>query len=378
MNSIDGEDRRPVAGDAESTAFPRCGETQADGAVSSASSGSSGSSGSPGSSGSAVSARDGRTGRASRGGASCTVESTTEDGGADAEASRRHVTSLGFALCFTGVIFLAEVIGAAFTQSLALFVDAGHMLTDLSVLVASTVTAILMRRRPDSRHTWGWRRLEIITAAGGALVLLFVGLYSIVQAVLRLSGASSDAIRDPQVLLVFGIIGLLANLASLGTLLRSRDDNMNLRAAFLEVCNDALGSVAVVVSAIVLLVTGWDGFDAVAGGIIAVMIVPRSVKLLRGSVRVLLEEAPNGIDASDVAEHLSKVEGVRAVHHIHISAVSSDLVRLTAHVAVDGSMTIGQSAQLIRTLQHCASEHLPVRIEHCTFQLEPCQEPDEG
>lgn len=304
-----------------------------------------------------------------------TARSQTAQGGAPGEDRRRqeraHVRQLKLSLLFTGIIFVAEIVGAAFTQSLALFVDVGHMLTDVSVLVASLVAAILMQRKPDSRHTWGWRRLEVVTAAGGAIVLFFVGLYSIVQAVMRLTGAVADTVNSPRLLLVFGIIGLLANLASIVTLVGSHDDNMNLRAAFLEVCNDALGSVVVIISSVVLLCTGWDGFDAIAGGVIALMIVPRALKLLRDSMRVLLEEAPAGVDADCVVEHLSKVEGVVAIHDVHVSAVSSDLVRLTAHVVVDGSMTVAESADLIRRMTTCASEHFPVSIEHCTFQLEP-------
>jgi cobalt-zinc-cadmium efflux system protein len=300
----------------------------------------------------------------------------TDAHGFNAQA-RDHVRRLRLTLVFTGIIFVAEVAGAAFTQSLALFVDAGHMLTDVSVLVASLTAAVLMQRKPDSRHTWGWRRLEVITAAGGALVLLFVGLYSLVQAVLRLTGSVADTVNDPVMLLVFGIVGLLANAASIVTLASSHGDNMNVRAAFLEVCNDALGSVAVVVSSTVLLCTGWDGFDAIAGGVIALLIVPRALKLLRDSVRVLLEEAPAGVDAASVVTHLSGVEGVVAIHDVHVSAVSSDLVRLTAHVVVDAHMTVGQSAELIRRLTTCAAEHFPVSIEHCTFQLEPADYEDE-
>ncbi len=300
----------------------------------------------------------------------------TDAHGFNAQA-RDHVRRLRLTLAFTSIIFVAEVAGAAFTQSLALFVDAGHMLTDVSVLVASLTAAVLMQRKPDSRHTWGWRRLEVITAAGGALVLLFVGLYSLVQAVLRLTGSVADTVNDPVMLLVFGIVGLLANAASIVTLASSHGDNMNVRAAFLEVCNDALGSVAVVVSSTVLLCTGWDGFDAIAGGVIALLIVPRALKLLRDSVRVLLEEAPAGVDAASVVTHLSGVEGVVAIHDVHVSAVSSDLVRLTAHVVVDAHMTVGQSAELIRRLTTCAAEHFPVSIEHCTFQLEPADYEDE-
>lgn len=287
------------------------------------------------------------------------------------ELSRKHVRQLRLTLTYTSTILVAEVVGAAVTQSLALLVDAGHMLTDVLVLVASLTTAILMRRKPDSRHTWGWKRLEVVTAAGGALVLGFVGLYSIVQAVLRLTGATSDEVSDPTLLLVFGLIGLAANVASIFTLASSHGDNMNLKAAFLEVCNDALGSVAVVVSAIVLLVTGWGGVDSIAGGVIALMIVPRAFKLLKDSMRVLLEEAPNGVGSEEAAAHLTKVEGVEGIHDVHVSTVSSDMIRLTAHVEVDPAMTVGESEKLVERLEHCAEEHFPVRIDHCTFQLEP-------
>lgn len=286
-------------------------------------------------------------------------------------SARSHQRRLAFTLSFTSLVLVAEVVGAYITGSLALLVDAGHMLTDVAVLTASLVTATLMRRRPTNEKTWGWARLEVITAAAGAAVLLAVGCYALVEAVLRLSNPAADGVQDLGLLLFFGILGLLSNIASIVVLAAQHNDNMNMRAAFLEVMNDALGSVAVVISAVVMLTTGWSGFDAVAGAAIALLIVPRSIKLLIDSLRVLLEETPKGLDLEAVKEHLEHVDHVVLVHDLHAGTVASGLPRLTAHVVVDSGLSMKDASRVLASMQECLREHFPVSIEHTTFQLEP-------
>lgn len=203
-------------------------------------------------------------------------EMAHEHSHAPVNGTEGHFKRLIVTLALTATILVAEVVGAALTGSLALLVDAGHMTTDVAVLTASTVTAALMRRKPDKSKTWGWARLEIITAAGGGLVLMFVGLYALIEAVLRLTGVESESVHDVRLLLFFGILGLASNIGSMFVLRAQSNDNMNMRAAFLEVCNDALGSVAVIISSIVLMCTGWSGFDAIAGALIALLMIPRA------------------------------------------------------------------------------------------------------
>lgn len=282
-----------------------------------------------------------------------------------------HQRSLVTALSLTCVVFLAEIVGAVITGSLALLVDAGHMLTDVSVLVASTATAVLMRRKPDNVRTWGWARLEVVTAAAGSMVLLFVGLYAFVEAGMRLFGGSDDGVQDAGLLLLFGLLGLAANLGSLVVLASQKHDNMNMRAAFLEAMNDALGSVAVVVSAVVIMGTGWRDFDAVAGGVIALAMVPRAVSLLHHAVSVLLEETPEGLDLNKVRQHMESVPHVLAVHDLHASTVSTGMPIVMAHVVVDPGLTMQQAAQILERLQNCLLGHFPISIPHTTFQLEP-------
>ena len=282
-----------------------------------------------------------------------------------------HRRQLLTTLALTGSVFVAEVVGALVTRSLALLVDAGHMMTDMAVLIASTVTAVLMDRRPTNRRTWGWSRLEVITAAGGALVLLAVGIYAIVEAVLRLWSPGRDQVHQQGLLLFFGLLGLAANVGSILVLASGHKDNLNMRAAFLEVVNDALGSVAVLVSAVVMMITGWAGFDAVAGGLIALLMIPRAIKLLASSVSVLLEETPADLDMAKVRKHLEGVPGVLEVHDLHANSVSTGLPQLTAHVVVRQGTTAVESERILTSMQRCLRNHFPVSVEHTTFQIEP-------
>ena len=279
-----------------------------------------------------------------------------------------HQRRLIATLTVTGSVFLIEMVSAVLTGSLALLVDAGHMLTDMSVLAASTITAILMRRKPNNTRTWGWARLEVLTAAAGAVVLLIVGIYALVEAGMRLFGGSKAEIG---LLLFAGNLGLAANIISIFILASQREDNMNMKAAFLEVMNDALGSVAVVASALVMIPTGWNGFDAVAGAVIALMMIPRAIKLLHNAVKVLLEETPDGLDLDKVREHLEDVPHVLAVHDLHASTVSTGMPILMAHVVVDKDLTMEDAATILTQLQDCLREHFPVSVPHTTFQLEP-------
>ena len=295
---------------------------------------------------------------------------SAHEGGVQSGGSA-HRRQLLTTLALTGSVFVAEVVGALVTRSLALLVDAGHMMTDMAVLIASTVTAVLMERRPTNRRTWGWSRLEVITAAGGALVLLAVGIYAIVEAVLRLWSPGRDQVHQQGLLLFFGILGLAANVGSILVLASGHKDNLNMRAAFLEVVNDALGSVAVLVSAVVMMLTGWAGFDAVAGALIALLMIPRAIKLLASSVSVLLEETPADLDMAKVRKHLEGVPGVLEVHDLHANSVSTGLPQLTAHVVVRQGTTAVESERILTSMQRCLRDHFPVSVEHTTFQIEP-------
>lgn len=290
---------------------------------------------------------------------------------ADEHQAKEHQRTLTISLALTCSVFIAELIGVVLTGSLALLVDVGHMLTDVSVLIASTITAALMRRRPTANKTWGWARLEIITAAAGSTVLMLVGIYAVVESGLRLFDVQGAELHDVRLMLIFGLIGLCANIASLLILRSSHNDNLNMRAAFLEVMNDALGSVGVIAAAIVVMITGWDKADAVAGGIIAILMIPRALRIISKSMKVLLEETPHGLDLRVVRNHLDRVPGVIAVHDLHASTVATGMTQLSAHIVVKTDLSDAERAQILRSMQLCLRTHFPVSIDHTTFQIEP-------
>ena len=282
--------------------------------------------------------------------------------------SEAHRGRLATALAITVVILLAEIVGAALTGSLALVVDAGHMLTDAGGLAIALAAAALAQRAPTSRRTWGYGRAEVLAATAQAAILLAVGLFVLVQGIQRLI---QPAPIESNQLLLFGIIGLVGNIASIIVLSSRRSANFNLRAAFLEVVNDALGSLAVIAASIVIALTGWTRADAVAALLIGALILPRSLVLLKETVDVLLESTPRGLDLNSVRKHLLEQPHVRAVHDLHATQIATGLPVLTAHVVVDDSCFYdGHASALLDDLQACVAEHFSVAIEHSTFQLE--------
>ena len=286
------------------------------------------------------------------------------DHGAGANRAR-----LGTALALTGVVVVAQAVGAVVTGSLALLVDTAHMLTDTVGLGMALVASVLMTRPATDRHTWGLRRAEVIAALAQAALLLAVGGFALVEGVRRLVTPTDVPSTS---LLVFGVVGLVANLVALVVLTGGRRSNLNMRAAYLEVANDALGSVAVIVSAVLIAAFGWVRADSVAGLLIALLILPRTLLLLRDSTRVLLESVPPGLDLADVRRHILEVRHVVDVHDLHVTRVSSDLPVLTAHVTMQRAcFESGHSGEVLRELQECVAEHFDVAIEHSTFQIEP-------
>lgn len=277
--------------------------------------------------------------------------------------------ALLIAFCISATILLAEVVGAVVTGSLALLVDAGHMVVDTGGLGIGLVATRLARRSPTTQRTWGFQRAEVLGATAQAAILLAVGVFVIISAIQRLF-VPEEIHSGP--LLVFGIIGLVGNLVAYGVLLRASGEGFTSRAARLEVLNDTLGSVAVIVAAVVLMLTGWERADSVAAILIGLLILPRAIRLLRETANVLLESTPPGLDLDDVRGHILELEHVIAVHDLHATLVATGVPNLTAHVVVDDEcFSTAHAPRILDELQQCVAEHFDVPVEHSTFQLEP-------
>lgn len=239
---------------------------------------------------------------------------------------------LALALGITLTVLVVELVGLALTGSLALLADAGHLVTDVLGLTAALIAAALAQRPPSSRRTYGLGRAEVLAAAFNSLLLLAVAGYVAVTAVRRLSDPP-DVPGIP--LLVVGALGLAGNLLALAVLAGGDRKSLNLRGALLEVLGDALGSVAVLVAATVVLATGWAAADPVASLAIAALIVPRALSLLGQAGHVLLEGVPPELDAAEVDRVLRAVPGVRDVHDLHLWTITSGRHAASAHLVVD-------------------------------------------
>ena len=274
-------------------------------------------------------------------------------------------TRLGWALTVTGAVVVAELLGAFWSGSLSLAADAGHMVVDASGLVIALIAAHLTRLPRDDKRTWGWARSEVLAAA------LQAGMLLIICAIVAWEGAWR-LLSPPEVeagpMLLVGIIGLAANVVSLAILAGGRDANLNMKAAFLEVANDALGSLAVIAAAGAKWAFGWTRADAIASLLLAVLMAPRALTLLRRSVAILMEQAPTSVDVRQLRAHMMDVDGVLDVHDLHVAAVSSHLVTVTAHVTVTHEADGPMRDRIVHELGECACHHFP--IAHSTFQLE--------
>ncbi|MBA2463416.1 MAG: cation transporter [Nocardioidaceae bacterium] len=274
---------------------------------------------------------------------------------------------LRIVLVVTVTVVVVELVGAWRSGSLALLADAGHMVTD-AVAVALALSASYVATLPaTSRRTFGYHRAEILAALVNAVVLLGVCGYLVWEGVRRL--------LDPEPveagpMLVFAVVGLLANLVSL-LLLHSRStESLNMRGAYLEVLSDLVGSVLVVMAAGVMMLTGFERADPIASLVIAALVLPRSYSLLRDAVEVLLETTPGGLDLDDVRDHLEEVPGVVDVHDLHAWTITSGMPMLSAHVAVTEEMLAERGVgPMLDEFSECVAEHFD--IEHATFQIEP-------
>jgi len=287
------------------------------------------------------------------------------DGHAGGRAADR--SRLALVLGVTVTVIVVEVVGAWLSGSLALLADAGHMLTDAAAVALALSASYVATLAPSSRRTFGFHRAEILAALLNAVILLVVCTFLVWSGVRRLLDPTPV---DAGLMLVFALVGLAANAASLAILARRRASSLNMRGAYLEVLSDLLGSVGVVAAAGVILTTGFVRADPIASLLIAAIIVPRSFSLLREAVDVLLEASPRNIDLDEVRAHLAQVPGVVDVHDLHAWTITSGMPVLSVHVTVtDACLDERGVGALLDELSACVAEHFAV--DHATFQVEP-------
>lgn len=288
-------------------------------------------------------------------------------GSASATAGQRHRGRLVAALAIALGVMTVEVVVGLVTGSTALLADAGHMLTDAAGLAIALAATWIAARPASARWTFGFQRAEILAALVNGVVLSVVGVLALITGLTRL-GTPHPV--EPLPVLLAGALGLVANVIGLRLLHAGSRESLNVRGAYLEVLGDLLGSIAVVISAVVIAVTGWERADAVATLAIGLLILPRAASLLAQVARVLLEGAPEELAVASVRDHLESAPGVVAVHDLHAWTITSGVPVLSAHIVVDDdAVTPEGMCAVLDSFRACLAEHFD--LEHSTLQIEP-------
>ncbi len=283
-------------------------------------------------------------------------------GGSAGTAAGRHKSRLAMAFGLTFTFMLAEVIGGLWTGSLALLADAAHMLTDAGGLALALVAIRFAEKPATPQRTFGYVRMEILSALANAVVLLLLTIYILYEAYQRF--------LDPPPLLggpmlAVAVVGLIVNLISMKLLTGGSSESLNVKGAYFEVLSDMLGSLGVIIAAVIVMTTGWTLADPIVGAGIGLFIVPRTWILLKQAVHILMEGTPPKVDIARLEKSLLALPGVTAVHDLHVWTLTSGLDAMSAHIVVadmaQGRETLVQASRLLA--EEFGLKHTTIQIE---------------
>ena len=236
---------------------------------------------------------------------------------------------LTIALILTSTFLVIEVIAGLITQSLALLSDAAHMFTDAAALAIALAAIQIAKRPADNKRTFGYQRFEILAALFNASMLFFVAMYILYEAYQRFT-------QPPEIqsigMLVVASIGLVINLISMKILMSSATESLNMKGAYLEVLSDALGSVGVIIGAVIIYFTNWYWVDTIIAVAIGFWVLPRTWILLKQSINILLEGVPEEVDIEKLRNDLLALDGVESIHQLKVWAITSKNIHLTVHL----------------------------------------------
>ena len=284
-------------------------------------------------------------------------------GGGHSHGAGANKGALWVVLALTLTYMFAQIAGGLLTGSLALLADAAHMASDNVALGLALFAFWLAERPPTPNRSFGYKRAEILAALFNGVTLVAVSIWIFYEAYERF--------RDPPEILggwmmAVAVVGLLVNVAGALILMRSAGENLNMQGAFRHVLADLLGSVGVILAALVILLTGWFYADPIISVVIGVLVVLSSWRLLRDSVNILLEGSPPGIDARKVGERMVDVKGVDEVHDLHVWEITSGFPALAAHVLVGHDQNCHERRREIEKVLsgEFGIEHTTLQVDH--------------
>jgi len=268
-------------------------------------------------------------------------------------------------IIITGYMII-EAIGGILTNSLALLADAGHMLSDSISLGVGLLAFILGEKAADYSKTYGYKRFEILAAVFNGVTLVLIAIYIFYEAYQRFTDPPEVASTG---MLIIATIGLLVNILVAWLLMRGGDtkENLNIRAAFLHVIGDLLGSVGAIIAALMILFFNWGWADPLASVIVAVLVLISGWRVTKDSIHVLMEGTPKNVEIDAVIRTIERIPGVNNMHDLHVWSITSGQNALSCHVVVDGTIPIQESEEILRTIEQKLEDE---NIGHATIQME--------
>jgi len=261
---------------------------------------------------------------------------------------------------------IVEAIGGFLTNSLALLADAGHMLSDSISLAIALIAFKLGEKVASKSKTFGYRRFEILAAVLNGVTLIVIALFIFWEAVKRFTNPPEVATTG---MLIVSSIGLIVNIFVAWFMMRGGDveENLNMKGAYLHVISDMLGSIGAIAAALLMMFFGWGWADPLASVIVAVLVLRSGYFVSKAGLHVLMEGVPQNVDLNNIINTVRNTEGILSVHDLHVWSITSGLNALSCHAVVDDKMTITESEQLLRKIEH---DLLHQTIHHITIQLE--------
>lgn len=277
-------------------------------------------------------------------------------------ASYQNKGKLKLVLGLTLTYLVAEVVGGILTNSLALLADAGHMLTDVGGLAFALIAINIAQRSATDKRTYGYYRAEILAALANAVILIFISIYILYEAVKRFQSPPEVSSKN---MLIVAAIGLVVNIAGMLILRRSSKQSLNMKGAYFEVLSDMLTSIGVIAAAIIMLTTGWYYADPILSAVIGLFILPRTWILLKDAIGILLEGVPSDISIPELKKAIEQIPGIVSMHDLHVWALTSGLNALSVHVVIDKEAIPDEIIRLIND-----KTNSDFKIAHTTIQIE--------
>ncbi|UJL47788.1 cation transporter [Virgibacillus sp. NKC19-16] len=274
--------------------------------------------------------------------------------------SNTRVLSVSFILIFTFMI--VEAIGGFLTNSLALLSDAGHMLSDAAALGLSLLAFKVGEKKATQDKTYGYRRFEIIAAFINGITLIAISIYIFYEAFHRFSDPPTVSAS----MMIIAFIGLVVNIIVAWMLMRGDSkENLNIRSALLHVFGDLLGSVGALIAGILIFLFNWNVADPIASVIVACLIIISGFRITKDAIHILMEGKPDHINMDNIIENLSRLDGVKDVHDLHVWSITSEFPAMSCHVIVDDTVDRDRLLQKINEILK-----VNFNISHCTIQME--------